>query len=278
MIENLTRVISGGLKMIRKWVHQLLGFTGFAVVSLEEKKLLRQSLFGRFWLDNLFSEASALSGEAAPLKDLWVEGSQSQLGQDLVALAKFGPDHQGFFVEFGATDGKNLSNTWLLEKHFGWSGILCEPARRWKAALIKNRGCAVDFRCVFSSSGDQVKFSETEVGELSTISQYSGRDMHAASRANSEDYFVQTVSLYDLLIQHQAPKFIDFLSIDTEGSEFDILEKFKFSEFTFGLICVEHNYSPQRVKIKELFEKHGYQQVLNEYSKFDDWYIHKDVP
>jgi FkbM family methyltransferase len=263
--------------MIRKWGHQLLSFTGFALISVEERKLLRQSLFGRFWLENLFSDAGAISGRKVPLIDLWIEHSQSQLGQDLVALGIFGPERQGFFVEFGATNGMSLSNTWLLEKKFGWNGIVCEPATRWRSELVKNRSCAIDLRCVYNRSGERIKFSETKVGELSTISEYSDQDMHATSRLNSKDYFVDTVSLFDLLIQHQAPKFIEFLSIDTEGSEFEILDGFEFSEFKFGLICVEHNYSPQREKIKNLLETKGYRQVLNKYSKFDDWFTHQDL-
>ena len=54
--------------------------------------------------------------------------SKSQYCQDIFALSK-PPMTSGFFVEFGATDGVQWSNTWLLEKRFGWRGILAEPAR-----------------------------------------------------------------------------------------------------------------------------------------------------
>lgn len=258
--------------MIKEWLHKLFARVGFAVIPIGEKRLIRFGLLGRFWLESLLADAAAISGKKLTLLGVWLDNSQSQLGQDLVALAKYGPEHKGFFVEFGATNGKSLSNTWMLEKHFGWTGILCEPARRWKSDLIINRSCAIDFRCVYKGSGDLVMFSETKIGELSTVSEYSGEDMHTALRQKSKDYFIETVSLYDLLIQHQAPKFIEFLSIDTEGSEFDILENFNFSEFSFGLICVEHNYTQQREKIRGLLEAHGYSRVLSQYSQFDDWY------
>ena len=68
-----------------------------------------------------------------------VRNSKSQLGQDVLALSLTGTKQMGYFVEFGATNGLDLSNTYMLEKNYGWTGILCEPAKEWhqelKAAL-----------------------------------------------------------------------------------------------------------------------------------------------
>lgn len=73
----------------------------------------------------------------------------------------------GLFVEFGATNGLDLSNTWLLEKQFGWTGILAEPATVWHEDLKRNRTGSIDERCVWSRSGEALQFSETAVPELS---------------------------------------------------------------------------------------------------------------
>ena len=63
---------------------------------------------------------------------------KSQLGQEIFALIENDFKRDGFFVEFGATNGLELSNTHLLEKEFGWTGILAEPAKTWHEDLYKN--------------------------------------------------------------------------------------------------------------------------------------------
>jgi hypothetical protein len=87
---------------------------------------------------------------------------------------------------------------------------------------------------------------------------------------------VSTISLNDLLSKHNAPKHIDYLSIDTEGSEFEILNSFDFSSHSFGVVTVEHNFTPVRQKIFELLSGHGYTRQFENLSKFDDWYVKVD--
>ena len=84
---------------------------------------------------------------------------------------------------------------------------------------------------------------------------------------------VQTISLMDLLIKHEAPKHIDYMSVDTEGSEYEILNAFDFDAYSFGLVSVEHNYSGTRTKIQRLLENAGYRRIPTPLSRFDDWYI-----
>ena len=72
--------------------------------------------------------------------------SCSQLGQDLFAVSQSQIKRGGFFVEFGASNGLTLSNTYLLEKELQWTGILAEPARCWQQALRENRTADIDSR------------------------------------------------------------------------------------------------------------------------------------
>lgn len=203
--------------------------------------------------------------------------SHSQLQQDLVAQwslrTNMSKDATPFFVEFGATDGLTLSNTYLLEKDFGWNGILCEPGKSWHKGLSENRSCKIDYRCVYSSSGMSLPFMEVADGELSTISSFAENDNWAETRKNSQQYNVETITLEDLLLENNAPKKINYLSIDTEGSEYEIIKDFDFNRWEIEFISVEHNFTLNREKLHNLLVSYGYSRKFTSMSNWDDWYF-----
>jgi FkbM family methyltransferase len=190
-------------------------------------------------------------------------------------LHELGFKRGGFFVEFGASNGVDLSNTLLLERDYGWSGILAEPAVCWHDSLTKNRRAKIEKRCVWSRTGQRLSFQEVHAAELSTIASFASTDMHLQSRKEGRSYSVDTISLLDMLDAHSAPPEIDYLSIDTEGSELDILSTFDFQRYRFGVITVEHNYGATREPIHQLLTSNGYERKFAEVSLFDDWYVRK---
>lgn len=209
--------------------------------------------------------------------------SKSGLGQDLFVLGQLKMKRDGYFVEFGACDGVTDSNTWLLEKHFGWKGILAEPAKSWHSSLSENRACHVDFRCLSKKSRELLEFIEIASVQnnkinyqLSGLVDFADNGDWASSlrRTSPTRYKVETVSLMDLLEFWHAPLIIDYLSVDTEGSEFLVLEDFDFSKYQFRIISVEHNFTKKRKKIYELLTDRGYQRVFQNISRNDDWYVH----
>lgn len=203
--------------------------------------------------------------------------SNAQLAQDLFVLDYLKQKRNGFFVEFGATDGQYLSNTFLLEKEFGWTGILAEPAKAWRDRLHKNRDCIIDHRCVWSKSDEVLTFNETREGELSTVDLFVDADWHAGKRNEKTIYKVETISLNNLLSEYNAPFEIDYLSIDTEGSEFEILNAFDFSKYRIKIITVEHNFTPARQDLNKLLTSNGFKRVFETISQFDDWYINESL-
>ncbi len=202
-----------------------------------------------------------------------IESLKSQIQQDLFVLLIHNFKKNGYFVDFGGTNGVYMNNSWILEKNFGWKGIVAEPARVWHRTLLKNRLCHISKKCVWKESGKSIVFNETKEGGYSTIDSYSFSDNHAKLRKNGKQYTVETISLNDLLALYSAPHTIDYLSIDTEGSEYDILVDFNFNKWNIAVITVEHNYTDKREQLKVLLESKGFIRVLSSISQFDDWYI-----
>jgi methyltransferase FkbM-like protein len=86
------------------------------------------------------------------------------------------------------------------------------------------------------------------------------------------------VSLNDLLRTHNAPREIDFMSVDTEGSEGDILKAFDFGKYDVKVMTVEHNFvEPKRGEIHDLLTANGFVRIFEALSKFDDWYVKRAI-
>ena len=211
-----------------------------------------------------------------PPPEGWKPRSPSQLHQDLFVCNELNQKRNGFFVEFGAADGRLFSNTYMLEDGLNWTGILAEPARIFRERLPLNRPrCSIDFRCVWKRSGELLEFSED--GELSTIAGEFSEALDISCKGHRIEktrYQVETVSLNDLLSQHYAPSEIDYVSIDTEGSEYDILSAFDFDKYNVEIFTIEHGQNtPIRQKIYDFMTSKGYERKLEEYSGWDDWYV-----
>lgn len=200
---------------------------------------------------------------------------KGQLGADRWVCEEVYPGLRGgYFVEAGAGDGLELSNTVYLEEALGWNGLCVEPSRQY-VALQTNRKCYVSNACLAAESGRLVEFVESESSieyGADPCSHFSGINDHLKRyRVNGSPRMVTTTSLTDVLDDFQAPAFVHFLSLDTEGSEFEILSGMRFDRCAFGAIAVEHNrMEPTRSKIRNLLESNGYRFVRA--VEWDDWY------
>jgi FkbM family methyltransferase len=239
----------------------------------ELTKLYETAPWIRVWMN--------LSPEQRDIVLPYLNHSKSQLGQDIFALAHTLRNRQtkhGFFVEIGASDGVRFSNTWLMEKHLGWQGILAEPAKSRHLELKRNRTCHIDTRAVFEETGILMNFldidSKSGYAELSGLKDYSLNDDRGSIRNEmATHYDVSTVSLNDLFATYNAPPYINFLSIDTEGSELQVLNSVDLNQYSFDVICIEHNFNKIiQDKIYKLLSKAGYTRVHQESSAWDDWY------
>lgn len=199
-------------------------------------------------------------------------GSKAEYFQDLWVLSEKEYKQNGFFIEFGATNGLDASNTWILEKMFGWTGILAEPNALYKKSLKENRNCSIDFRVVWDSSTNPVDFVEFDEAYLS-VARDDLREELSDKLSGATFNQIETVSLLDLLECYEAPKHIDFLSVDVEGSEFRILnEFFKTTKYIVDLIVVEHNWRDENSDLLNLITSKGYERVYLKNSYRDYWF------
>ena len=206
--------------------------------------------------------------------------SKSQLFQDLFVLFNFNEKRNGTFLEFGATDGFSLSNTYLLENSYEWKGVLAEPSPQWHESLNKNRpNCKIINDCIYSESGKSLDFFVSNSGVLSTIEEFKYSDLKSIPEnsriRNSGGYStkVSSISLNDVFIKYFNSSPIDYMSVDTEGSELEILRNFDFKKFGPSILTVEHNHSDEERKIDELLMVNGYIRYFKEHTQFDAWYI-----
>ena len=210
----------------------------------------------------------------------------SQLGQDLWVLESTKFKKNGYFLEVGAFDGIYHSNTYLLESEYDWQGICVEPSSKY-VELSKNRKCHTCDLLVYSKTDLSINFCETVNNlELSGIPNYFNDDGHQLSRSQHETKQISTISLTDLCIKYNAPESIDYLSIDTEGSELHILKHHDFDKYRFQYITIEHNRCHEyRENTREFLNSKGYVLDSSErftlidnnlHTNFDDWYIYKE--
>jgi FkbM family methyltransferase len=205
--------------------------------------------------------------------------SPSQLGADTWVLGMLKFKRDGFFVEAGALDGYTGSNTYIFEKYFGWEGILSEPIPSMRERILRKRNVYLDQRALWSESGQQLSFTESVHAGLSTMTSLVHCDYHGPQRVSgSRTYKVTTVSLTELLDFWRAPNVIDYISLDTEGSELSILSHFDFGKYRFRCMSVEHNNTPQRDLIRTLLSSHGYILApLTSLSGGEDWFYRVDL-
>jgi FkbM family methyltransferase len=194
--------------------------------------------------------------------------SKSQLNQDLVALASNNFAKGGFFVEFGAADGLLHSNSYYLETKFGWKGILVEPVARQYQECLVNRASTVLHAAVTGASGEIVNIRDRG---LFTKSVKAKKLSSVLRRVGSGVEQVVGVSLNDILSANKAPKCIGFLSMDTEGSELEILKNFNFVNCVH-FVAIEHNFTAARSEIEILMKAQGFTEILREVSSFDSWW------
>ena len=256
-------------KLLRLLIENCLKELNLKILLKEDYLNINIQTLKKSFTENLYSNTSVSIESLLNHFSKNYKNSYGQLMQDLFVDYILNKDN-GFFVEVGACDGLVHSNTFWLEKNRNWNGILCEPAKFWHEKLLKNRpNCIIEKKPIFIESQKFVNFC-LEKGGRSYI-----ENNNKKKRENV--FSLESISLNQLFLKHSVDR-IDYLSIDTEGSEFDILNNLDFTKFKPSIITIEHAYDKlKRKKIFYLLKNNNYSRVFKSITRFDDWYINNNL-
>ena len=192
--------------------------------------------------------------------------SKSQIFQDLLAYFFSDFKKRGTFIEIGGGNGVDLSNTYILEKKFKWKGVICEPDGRLHANILAKRKCFLEIKPVSNSHNKNIYFY------------FKGLyDSYASFKYSPSANKLKSISLNNLIKKYQLGKNIDYISIDTEGNELDIIKNFNFNKYNVKIFTIEHNFKKKmRKNIYKILKRNNYQRIFKYISYMDDWYIKKN--
>eukprot|EP00927_Polykrikos_kofoidii_P005356 TRINITY_DN12122_c0_g1_i3.p1 TRINITY_DN12122_c0_g1~~TRINITY_DN12122_c0_g1_i3.p1 ORF type:complete len:750 (+),score=119.80 TRINITY_DN12122_c0_g1_i3:77-2326(+) len=231
----------------------------------------------RFWVTSAAATSAALvtlsrASEQSPSLGGARTDWASQYGQDQLIFDRFflaevgdDPPRKRVFVELGAADGLDKSNTLSLERRFGWTGVLIEPSIPLYEELKKNRpGSACVHACVTRVAGS---FYFTEDGLNSGVTDLRGTELVEAAMglpgAGDNMSIRECRTLPDILDEHLGRRaHIDYLSLDLEGGELDVLQSFDFERHTVDIISLEAHTWRSKLRsdrMSRLLERHGFQ-------------------
>lgn len=185
--------------------------------------------------------------------ELIKEGYYSQYGQDKFVANLLNHKKCGYFVDIGANDGVTFSNSLYFEKKLGWSGLAIEPQSNIFQKLIQNRNCNFYNGCI-SDKNEFVEFLHIKSGPdmlsgvLNTYDERHLKRIDETIKMGGGTKSIVKVSAKTLhnICKENMVSVIDFLSIDTEGGELDILKSIDFSILKIKVIAVENNYKDIR--------------------------------
>ncbi len=196
----------------------------------------------------------------------------SQAGQDRFVDQLLGNKTGGVFVDIGGYDGVTGSNTLFFEIFRGWSGILVEPApTQLKQAQAVRRCLCLGYAA--AGRAGQAEFMEITQGLTQMSGFLDSYDRALLAQVRGDPRHQETLHLLDKrplgdILREQNLSKIDFLSLDVEGGEMDILNDFAFLEFDIDIWSIENN--TKKAEIPELMQANGYDLI--EFAGVDDIY------
>ncbi|KAK2154062.1 hypothetical protein LSH36_278g06043 [Paralvinella palmiformis] len=240
----------------------------------------------RFWVRKPTTRPRKLS---SPSTTDFSQYGQSYLVDDLLKRRK-----NGFFLEVGAGNGEDLSDTLFFERERDWSGLLVEANRELYTGIVHRRRKAYSINACASVTKHAVRSNFTHAGFVGGLTDHFDEshkrimDLRPESLPRAVEMVEQCFPLFSMLVAVNRTH-IDYFSLDVEGSELDILKTIPFDKVVIDIITVEYGVrgiktrdesSIERLKaIRRFFKnlKGMYEEIGVIPSKFPDDQIENDV-
>lgn len=209
--------------------------------------------------------------------------SKSQDKEDMFLISNFFKGLcGGTYLELGGLDGVTFSNSHLFEFAFDWSGVLIEPNPSSFAKLQKNRPNNHLHHAAICDSVQTVHFLSDGHGAVSGVYEFMApsfrKQWHPSINAKNLEEGATKVSckpLKDILSSDfTKPKHIDFLSLDVEGAEFEVLKTIDFTKQQFGVVFYEADgHNPKKNEMmKTWLESEGY--IFRSHALRSNFHVH----
>jgi len=195
---------------------------------------------------------------------------KSQYGQDKLLDELFKKMKNGVFVDIGAHDGVRISNSYIFEKYRSWKGLCVEPLPEIFDQLKKNRDCYCENYAIMNKEGSceflQVLGEPDQLsGVLDKFTDRGLRVIHDEIKrvgGSTKVIEVKTIELNKLLSKYGLNE-INFMSIDVEGSELEVLKSIDFNNVFIDVLLIENNDTEYTKKnILPYISKYGYDKVV----------------
>lgn len=182
------------------------------------------------------------------------EAYRSAGDEDRFIIDYFKKKQGGYLIDIAAACPVSGSLTFKLLDTYEWFGILVEPSVVHTENILS---CYGDIEGVEFYSGAIHRNLETVA-----LSEYTGQSVGCSNIfskhphsgiAGDRTYDVPAISINKLLKKYNAPKDIDFINLDIEGAELEVLEDLDFDKYNVRLFCIENG-----IIYKDLMEKRGY--------------------
>jgi FkbM family methyltransferase len=218
-----------------------------------------------------------MTAEPATPTDALDAGSfRAQHGEDRILFEYFGRRRSGYYVEVGAFNGVDLSNTCFFEQ-VGWSGVLIEPHPGLAEQCRRDRPRAAVFACAVVPPGGPatVELEVSDGAELySSLKMGHGQHQHILRETGGlaiHRVAVEARTLDSILEEAGAPAGIDFVTIDVEGHEEGVLRGFDLARWRPRVVILERNGAILPPGIARLMTRNGYVYGLR--TGVNDWYF-----